>query len=106
MFKKFCQCLGIASLILAGNYGDLLGGGADVRMHTPFSIAQICYAQIADILIVTLVFFGFFLGFVRTRFYPWIRLLFVIVIPPYLVQRTQSFFPFDLIEGVVTIFFV
>ena len=106
MFKKFCQCLGIASLILVGNYGDLLGGGADVRMHTPFPITQICYAQIADILLVALVFFALFAAFVRTRFYPWMRLLFVIVIPPYLLQRTQSFFPFDLIEGVVTIFFV
>ncbi len=106
MFKKFCQCLGIASLILAGNYGDLLGGGADVRMHTPFPIAQICYAQIADILLIALVFFAFLSVFVRTRFYPWLRLLFVIIIPPYLVQRTQSFYPFDLIEGVVMIFFV
>jgi hypothetical protein len=103
MLKKYCQCLGIASLILAGNYGDLLGGGADVRMHTPFPVTQICYAQIADMLLVALAFFGFFAAFVRTRFYPWIRLLSVMAIPLYLVQRTQSFFPFDLIEGVVTI---
>ena len=106
MLKKLCQCLGIASLILVGNYGDLLGGGADMRMHTPFSLAHICYAQITDILVVGLLFFVLFLLVARTRFYRWVQLLFVIVIPPYLIQRTQSFFPFDLIEGVVTIFFI
>jgi hypothetical protein len=36
MLKKLCQCLGLSSLILVINYGDLLGGGSDVRMHTPF----------------------------------------------------------------------
>jgi len=106
MLKKLCQCLGIASLILAGNYGDLLGGGEDVRMHTPLPLARICYAQIADILLVALLFFILFVLVARTRLYPWLRLLFVMVIPPYLLQRTQSFFPFDLIEGIVTIFFI
>jgi len=103
MLKKLCQCVGLASLILVVNYGDLLGGGADVRMHTPLPVARICYAQIADILIVALVLLVLFILVVRTRFYPWLRLVFAIVIPPYLIQRTQSFFPFDLIEGLVTI---
>ena len=106
MLKKLCQCLGIASLILVVNYGDLLGGGADVRMHTPYRLTSICIAQIADIFLVALLLFLAFTALVRTRFYPWIRLLFIMVIPPYLIQRTQSFFPFDLIEGVVLIIFV
>ena len=101
MLKKLCQCLGLASLILVVNYGDLLGGGADVRMHTPQPLARICYAQIADILLVALLLFVLFSLAVRTRFYPWMRLLVAIVIPPYLIQRTQSFFPFDFIEGLV-----
>ena len=101
MLKRLCQCIGIASLILVVNYGDLLGGGADVRMHTPFSVARICYAQIADILLVALLLFVIFTLAARTRFYPWLRLIAAIVIPPYLIQRTQSFFPFDLIEGLV-----
>ena len=106
MLKRLCQCIGIASLILVVNYGDLLGGGADVRMHTPFPVARICYAQIVDILLVTLVLFAFFMLAARTRFYPWVRLVAAIVIPPYLIQRTQSFFPFDLIEGLVMILLV
>jgi hypothetical protein len=106
MLKKLCQCLGLASLILVVNYGDLLGGGADVRMHTPQSLRQICIAQIADILIVALLLFVILVVAARTRTYPWVRLLVAIVIPPYLIQRTQSFFPFDMIEGLVLILFV
>ena len=70
-------------------------------MHTPQPLARICYAQIADILLVALLLLVMFSLAVRTRFYPWMRLLVAIVIPPYLIQRTQSFFPFDLIEGLV-----
>jgi hypothetical protein len=106
MLKKLCQCLGLSSLILVINYGDLLGGGSDVRMHTPFPLARICYAQIADILIVAGLLFLVLLALSRTRFYRWGRLVLAILLPPYLIQRTQSLFPFDLIEGAVTILFV
>src|SRR5208283_1270901 len=106
MLKKLCQCLGLGSLILVVNYGDLLGGGADVRMHTPFPLTALCYAQIADILIVAGLLFVVLFALSRTRFYPWGRLVLAMVIPPYLIQRTQSFFPFDLIEGLVTILFI
>jgi len=106
MLKRVCQCVGVASLILVGNYGDLLGGGADVRMHTPLPIGRICMAQIVDILVVALLLFVILSIAARTRFYPWVRLLAAIVIPPYLIQRTQSFFPFDLIEGLVLILLV
>jgi hypothetical protein len=106
MLKRACQCLGLSSLILVGNYGDLLGGGSDVRMHTPFPLGRICLAQIADILLVALLLFVILSIAARTRYYPWVRLLAAIVIPPYLIQRTQSFFPFDLIEGLVLILLV
>jgi len=106
MLKKLCQSLGLASLILVTNYGDLLGGGADVRMHTPFPLTQLCYAHIADILLVALLFFLFLAAFARTRFYPWLCLLLAIAVPPYLLQRTQSINSFDLIESLVALFFV
>jgi hypothetical protein len=104
MLKKLCQSLGLASLILVINYGDLLGGGADVRMHTPFSLAHICYAQIADILLLALLFFVLLVLLERTRFYPWIRLLLIIIIPPYLMLRSQSISPYDQVEGMVSYF--
>jgi len=106
VLKRLCQCIGVASLILVGNYGDLLGGGADVRMHTPDPLARVCMAYIADILLVALLLFVVLSVAARTRSYPWVRLLAAIVIPPYLIQRTQSFFPFDLIEGLVLILLV
>jgi hypothetical protein len=106
LLKRLCQCLGLASLILVVNYGDLLGGGPDARMHTPYPLTRICLAQITDILIVTAFLFLILTLFARTRFYPWCRLVFAMVIPPYLIQRTQSFFPFDLIEGIVTVLFI
>ena len=106
MLKRLCQCIGLASLILVINYGDLLGGGADARMHTPIALTNICVAQIVDVLLVALLLYFILTLAARTRFYPWVRLLFAIVIPPYLVQRTQSFYPFDLIEGLVIILLV
>ena len=106
MLKKLCQSLGLASIILVTNYGDLLGGGADVRMHTPFPLAQVCFAHIADILILTLLLFLLLSACARTRVYPWLRLLLAIAVPPYLLQRTQSINSFDLIEGLVALFLV
>lgn len=58
MFKRLCQCIGLASLILVVNYGDLLGGGEDVRMHVPHPLTGICLAQIADILLLGLGLFA------------------------------------------------
>jgi hypothetical protein len=106
MLKKLCQSLGLSSLILVTNYGDLLGGGADVRMHTPFALAQVCYAHIADLLLLALLFFLILTLFARTRFYPWLLLVLAIAVPPYLLQRTQSINSFDLIEGLVALFLV
>lgn len=104
--KRVFQCLGLSSLLLVVNYGDMLGGGADVRMHRPDPLKSICYAQIADILILAALLFLILTVARQTRVYPWVRLLFAIVVPPYLIQRTQSFFPFDLIEGVVTVLLI
>lgn len=104
--KRICQCLGLASLLLVANYGGLLGGGSDVRMHRPAAVTSICYAQIADILIVAALLFLILTAARQSRVYPWVRLLIAIVVPPYLIQRTQSFFPFDLIEGVVTVLLI
>jgi hypothetical protein len=107
MLKKLCQCLGIASLILVGNYGDLLGGGEDVRMHTPLPLARICYAQIADILI--------WRPAVRHPLRRWScdspLSAGCVFCWSWSFRLTSSSapspsFPFDLIEGIVTIFFI
>jgi hypothetical protein len=99
MLKRMCQCIGLASLILVMNYGDLLGGGADVRMHVPYALTGVCLAQIADILLLGLALFAVLEGFARTRYYTWARLLFIMVAPPYLIGRTQMLLPFEMKEG-------
>jgi len=103
IFKKLSQSIGLSSLILVMNYGDLLGGGSDVRMHVPFPLAGICLAQIADVLILAaLIFIGLVL-LKRTRYYPIVRLVLAIVIPPYLIERLRSEIPFSVANGFLII---
>jgi hypothetical protein len=103
MLKKLCQCIGLAALILVMNYGDLLGGGADVRMHVPFPLGGIVMAQIADILLLGLVIFVILALLQRTRFYNWVRLILAIAAPPYLIERTQALYPFVMRDGLVPV---
>jgi hypothetical protein len=97
--KKFCQSIGLASLILVVNYGDLLGGGSDVRMHVPFPLTGIVLAQLADIFLLGLLIFVILVAVKRTRFYNWLRLLIAIVIPPYLIERLRTQLPFAFENG-------
>jgi hypothetical protein len=101
MLKRFFQCIGLASMILVMNYGEFLGGGADVRMHVPARLTAVCMAQIADILLVGLVLFAVLQTLARTRFYPWAKLVVAIVAPPYILERMRDLFPFDMRDGVV-----
>src|ERR1700721_1475308 len=75
MLKKFGQCLGLSSMLLVMNYGDLLGGGYDVRMHVPFALDAVVWAQLTDIVLLGLLLFAVIGPLSRTRLYPWVRLL-------------------------------
>lgn len=101
MMKRLCQCIGLASLILVMNYGELLGGGAEVRMHVPYPVTGICLAQIADILLLGLGLFGVLMFAARTTYYPWVRLMVMMLAPPYLLERTRTEVPFGLTDGVI-----
>jgi Sulfatase len=101
--KKLCQCIGVASLVLVINYGEMLGGGIDLRMHTPVRLTAVCVAQITDILLLGLLMFAVLAPLQRTRAYPWLKLLLAIILPPYLLEREQAMFPFDLMDGLVPI---
>ena len=103
LLKKLCQSIGLASIILVMNYGDLLGGGGDVRMHVPFSLVGICLAQIADIFLLGLVIFVVLVLLKRTRFYPLVRLLLAIVIPPYIILRLRAEIPFRVEDGLLVL---
>jgi hypothetical protein len=74
------------------NYGEMLGGGRDVRLHVPLRLTGIVLAQVADILILGTVIFLALAPLRRTRFYPWLRLMLMIAIPPYLLHRNYTLF--------------
>lgn len=101
MLKKLCQCIGLASLVLVMDYGDLLGGGFDVRMHVPYGLQGIVYAQVADILLLGLGLFAIIGPLWRTRFYPWVQLFLAIAVPPYLMERIRAALPFHLVDGLM-----
>ncbi len=104
MFKRLCQCIGLASLILVVNYGELLGGGADVRMHVPYPLTGICLAQIADILLLGLGLFAVLAFAARTTYYSWVRLMVMLLAPAYLLERTRTVSPVTLTDGVILMF--
>ena len=90
MLKKLGQCLGLASMLLVMSYGDLLGGGYDVRMHVPFALRAIVWAQLTDIVLLGLLLFAVIGTLSRTRAYPWVRLLLTIAVPPTVILLTRS----------------
>jgi hypothetical protein len=98
MLKKLAQCLGLASLVLLENYTDFLGGGGKARMHVPLPLTNIIFANIADIILLTLLLFAILAPISRTRLYPVTRLLLVMGIPLYFLERLQSLLPFALPE--------
>jgi hypothetical protein len=100
MLKKFGQCLGLASLILVISYGDLLGGGYDARMHVPFPLNGIVWAQLTDIVLLGLLLFAVIGPLSRTRFYPWVKLLSAIVVPPYLLEILRTVMAVPVSRGV------
>ena len=85
MLKKLGQCLGLASMILVMSYGDLLGGGYDARMHVPFALKGIVWAQLTDIFLLGLLLFAVIAPLSRTRLYPWVKLFLAITVLPYLI---------------------
>jgi hypothetical protein len=98
---RLAQCIGLASLVLVMNFGEMLGGGRDLRLHVPFRLTGIALAQIADILILGLIIFLVLAPLWRTRIYPWVRLLLAIAIPPYLLERTYTLFPGTWLKGLI-----
>jgi hypothetical protein len=101
MLKKFGQCLGLSSMLLVMSYGDLLGGGYDVRMHVPFVLNGIVWAQLIDIVLLGVLLFAVIGPLSRTRVYPWVRLLLTILVPPYLVLLIRPESPLPIADVVL-----
>ncbi len=103
MLKKLGQCLGLASMMLVMSYGDLLGGGYDVRMHVPFALNGIVWAQLTDVVLLGLLLFAVIGPLSRTRLYPWVRLVLAIAAPPYLILLTRSQISLAVTKSVVLV---
>jgi hypothetical protein len=88
-------------MILVVNYGDLLGGGTDVRLHYPHQLTGVCWAQVVDILLLGLILLLLLAPLAKTRAYRWVRLVLAIAIPPYLLDRTQSIFPLETLASLI-----
>jgi hypothetical protein len=101
MLKKFGQCLGLSSMLLVMSYGDMLGGGYDVRMHVPFALNGIVWAQLADIVLLGLLLFAVIGTLSRTRLYPWVKLLLTMLVPPYLILLLRSQIPLPMTSVVL-----
>ena len=103
MLKKFGQCLGLSSMVLVMSYGDLLGGGYDVRMHVPFMLNGIVWAQLTDIVLLGLLLFAVIGPLSRTRLYPWVRLLIAIAVPLYLLEQLRPTLPFEVANSAMVL---
>ena len=100
MLKRLCQSIGLASMILVMNYGDLLGGGAEVRMHAPYALTLICIAQIIDIMLLGLVIFFVLILLQRYQFRRGL-LLMGLLVPPLILERTRALIPPGVRHGLV-----
>jgi len=106
MLKKLGQCLGLASMMLVMSYGDLLGGGYDARMHVPFALDGIVWAQLTDIVLLGVMLFAGVAALSGTRAYPWVKLLLAMAVPPYLILLTRAEISPLVTRGVVLVFAV
>lgn len=91
-------------MLLVVNYGDLLGGGQDVRMHVPYSLVGIAAAQLADIFLLALLLFAVLATLERSkRLYPWVRFVLAVVVPPYIFVRMRQLIPIDADNGLLVL---
>jgi hypothetical protein len=101
--KRFLQAVGLASVLLATNYGDLLGGGTDVRMHVPYRLTGVVMAHIADIFILGAVLFGLAAALKPTRYYGWLRVLYLMLVPLWIGARMEPLYPAPMRDGLGTL---
>ena len=103
MLKRLGQSVGFAALLLALNFGSLLGGGEDVRLHVPFALGGIVAAQIAAIAVLGLLLFGVLAVVRGTRFERWATFALALGAPPLAMVRLQSLMPFVTRHGLMPV---
>ena len=101
MMKRAAQAWAFASILLLPNYADLTSGAGDARMRSPVPLTGIALAQITDLLLVSLTFFGLMALLRSLSAWPKIRWVLMALLPPLLFARNLDVMPFDVPNSVV-----
>ena len=101
MMKRAAQAWAFASILLLPNYADLTSGAGDARMRSPVPLTGIALAQITDLLLVSLTFFGLMALLRSLPAWPKIRWVLMALLPPLLFARNLDVMPFDVPNSVV-----
>ena len=101
MMKRVAQAWAFASILLLPNYADLTSGAGDARMRSPVPLTGIALAQISDLLLVSLLFFGLMALLRSLSAWPKIRWVLMALLPPLLFARNLDVMPFDVPNTVV-----
>jgi arylsulfatase A-like enzyme len=101
MTKQVAQAWAFASILLLPNYADLTSGAGDARMRSPVPLTGIALAQITDLVLVSLTFFGLMALLRSLPAWPKIRWVLMALLPSLLFARNLDVMPFDVPNSVV-----
>ncbi|MGA3048690.1 MAG: sulfatase-like hydrolase/transferase [Terracidiphilus sp.] len=95
MTKRVAQAWAFASILLLPNYADLTSGAGDARMRSPVPLTGIALAQLTDMVVVALLFFGAMEALRRIPGWTKIRWSLMALLPVLLFARNLDVMPFD-----------
>ncbi len=95
MMKRAAQAWAFASILLLPNYADLTSGAGDARMRSPVPLTGIALAQLTDMALVALIFFGVMAVLRGVPGWPSIRWGLMALLPVLLFARNLDVMPFD-----------
>jgi len=95
MVKRVAQAWAFASILLLPNYADLTSGAGDARMRSPVALTGVALAQLTDLALVALLFFGLMEGLRCVSWWPKIRWGLMAVLPVLLFARNLDVMPWE-----------
>jgi len=93
MVKRVAQAWAFASILLLPNYADLTSGAGDARMRSPVALTGVALAQLTDMALVALFFFGLMEVLRLVPGWPKIRWGLMAVLPVLLFARNLDVMP-------------
>jgi hypothetical protein len=95
MMKRIAQAWAFAAILLLPNYVDMTSGAGDARMRVAVPLTRIALAQLTDMLLVAVIFFGLMAGLRRLPSWHRLRWGLMALLPPLLLARNLDVIPFD-----------